>query len=450
MKKLFALLIVLFAGVYAYSQEIQIPVDTDGKMESISEEFNKMHNIFTEYENFYEARLFQSGDNEFYLEVTQKQNDRLVRTKVLMTEQDVANLRQRVSYAMLHSKHKKESDMAMDKSARSWLIASYTTVGAAYYGWVVPVVLEVDGGAAVGLYMVTTASCFLIPFFLTNRYPVTQGTSIMTRYGLERGIGHGMLISTLTKNPEAKSTLLFGMFGSLSEGFALNRWAKHTEMTAGKASTIRSIGDVGVAVGLGLGYLLTDYEDFRQVSGSILLGAAGGMFAGSYMADVQNYTLGDASLLYTGAILGGAVVTTGLILGNSENPRFIAGMLTAGVIGGVAGIHYLTKNHDFETDEGNFIQLATTAGALIGAGVGLIAGFDNTKVFVTTTTLSALAGFGIMTNYYLKNGESKKRGKHVSMDMSIMPYQMMPYEMGLLPTQHKSQLLPGAAFVMRF
>jgi hypothetical protein len=61
-----------------------------------------------------------------------------------------------------------------------------------------------------------------------------------------------------------------------------------------------------------------------------------------------------------------------------SNDRAIITMLTAGATGGLAYGVYKTKGYDYTRQQGNLIPIGAFAGALIGAGCGILVEAEET------------------------------------------------------------------------
>jgi hypothetical protein len=87
-----------------------------------------------------------------------------------------------------------------------------------------------------------------------------------------------------------------------------------------------------------------------------------------------------------------------LVLGEVEDRRAIAGTL---VVGGLAGLYLgdrLLDGRDFSPGQGIVVELSTSAGALVGAGLGYLVSPDDDdtaagKVIATGAILGAAGGF---------------------------------------------------------
>jgi hypothetical protein len=294
-----------------------------------------------------------------------------------------------------------------------------------FYGWAVPVVLEMHDKTAVALYMLTSATGFFVPLAVTNSIDVTDANAILYNYGATRGIIHGVFLHNLLFDVDdaAKGSIAMGMLGSIGESIA--GFAVASKMSAGTASTISVCGDFGIGIGLGTCGLLDLFqtEQERAVAATVLLGSAGGLIAGGLLASDQSYTRGDAFVLEGAGLLGSYVPLAALeLLGVESGKTYIA----ASMLGSVAGIALahgsLVRGKDFTTGQGVLIQLGTVGGALAGAGIAYLVsprGNGDGTLFLTSSAIGAVGGFAL--TYTLFSKDLRKREASSSWRLHLLP-----------------------------
>ena len=284
---------------------------------------------------------------------------------------------------------------ARPATARPVFLLTTTTLGVAAWGWTLPLALGLtdgddDGRAAVGLYMVTAASSFVVPYLATRSREVTWGQANMAFYGGTRGLEYGLLISNMIFGEEggdidgdherafAASLLL----GSISGVIAGTWWAGSNRMSAGDAHTVGVLGDWGLFAGFVTGHLfgLDDLSgDFgeprfdaraRSMAASGAIGSALGLTAGRQLSLARTHTWGDAEVMRGAGLLGVmAGVTTSFGFGYDDSSE--GSLLTMAIGGGLGlvGGDLLVRDTDFSVGESILTDLALVSGGLGAAGL---------------------------------------------------------------------------------
>jgi hypothetical protein len=304
-------------------------------------------------------------------------------------------------------------------SERVPLVGYTTLLGLGLYGWALPRTLNIDPVAStrafVGTYMLTVAASFTVPFVLTRKNPVSAAEANLAFYGATRGIWHGVLVGALIAGDVDPDTRARGwatsMFaGSLTElvlGFYL---APALAPTAGRAHTIAAVGDFGLLLGFGGGYLLrlnqkdTADEQARGMAAAGLVGAGLGLAGGYVLAAARDNSWGDAEVLRLCWALGawnGAAVADLVHSDLSLDNRTFTGLAVAGGALGLLAGDRLVRHADFSAGESLLIDLGTVAGGLLGAGVAYLAVQDDGP-YLFASGLGGLVGFGL--SYWITPG----------------------------------------------
>ncbi|HET6228450.1 MAG TPA: hypothetical protein VFE05_00145 [Longimicrobiaceae bacterium] len=433
-----ALLLLVCAARPVRAQEVQVPMDRDGRITLIGRPLAARLGLFTgEYEGFREARLFQAPDSSYVLEITTVAGGTVARRRVPMTAAQVAELRERVSALVAV----RDPGLALNQEGRSLLLAQATVAGLAFYGPAIPYAAHVHGyQGQTGAYLLTAGAGFLIPYALTQHQPVSYAMANMTGYGITRGAAHGALLHAVLAGagPEAdgisdptfqdsgdrdRARAAVAVGASVAEGFAGYYWARDARMTPGVARAIGTGGDFGFAEGLGVAYLVHgdrgENVEERLVSGLALAGSAAGIVVGNHVARHRDYTWGDANVIYTGGAVG--LLAGGALAYDTDmpdRPAVALGMATA-----LSGLYLgdrMVRRTDFSVGQASVNALGTIAGGLVGLGVGVIAG--DVKTGAATTAVGAAAGY--FGTYHALKGEAMTRqtealsGWHVHVEPS--------------------------------
>jgi hypothetical protein len=403
------------------AQEVQVPLDREGKIEIIDSDLEKKLGLFTTYQGFREARLYQISDTSYVLEITYQPADRTMKARLPLTASAVKDLRDKVSLRITEQ----APEAALNHEGRTSMIIGSTTLSLGFYGWAVPVVLETDNGkTALALYMLTSGAGFFLPLVVTNSIDVTDANAILYVYGGTRGIIHGVFLNNLLlgEDATARGGIAFGMLGSIGE--SIGGFSVASKMPAGKASTIGVYGDFGFGLALGACGLLDFFHSGqeRAAATTVLLGSAGGMIAGNLLTNHQPYTRGDAFVLEGAGLLGAYIPIAALDLFGVEGGKTYEAASMLGSVAGLALAHgSLLRGKDFTTGQGVLVQLGTLGGALTGAGIAYL--FSSSRgdgtLFLTSSAIGALGGFALTYSLFSKDAQTREGSS--SWNLNLFP-----------------------------
>jgi hypothetical protein len=403
------------------AQEVQVPLDRDGKVQVITADLERKLRLFTDYQAFREARLFQLADSSFVLEITHEPAGRFTRVRVPLTPAAAQEFRRRVSDGLTTV----APEAVLDQSGRTKLLVWSTLLSLGFYGPAAPIVLDVDDPqGAVGLYMLSAGAGFFVPFVATRHIPVTEAAAVLSTYGATRGIIHGTLGAYLFRNdPSDRAFFAGGVVGGLTEGIIGFAVANAGRLSSGSAELTGVGSDVGLGTGFAVshlaGFLDSSYdpatgifhEERRAATVAIALSsAAGGAALGYALSRTEPYTRGDAFLFRNAGILGAHV---GLAVADALNPngdrdKLYSGLaLTGGALGLIAG-QRLVRGRDFTTAQGTFGTLGQVAGGLVGLGLGYLVSSengDNSTILLAGSALGAGVGYAVMYSSFAKQAK---------------------------------------------
>jgi hypothetical protein len=422
MKKSIILGMLLLFSSLAGAQEVQVPFDLEGKVTFLNRELEQKLALFPEYETFQMARIFQLPDSSYVLEIYYQPQQTLLKNRLPLSTQALENLRATVAEKFCAQ----PGPALLDQEGRTKFLVGTMTLSLGYYGWAVPMALDVDDGKlALALYMLTSGNGFYLPYSWTAKNQVTDAAATLSLYCASRGILHGwMLTNLLVDNPSVQGVVFTGIIASIAEGTAGFRWADLTQMSAGTAETIGTCGDFGIGLGFGMAHLagFFDVENGRGIAGSILLGSGLGLWSGKMLAQRQNYTRGDASVLSAAGLLGAYLPLTFVDVFKPDNGKAYT---TAMILGGIAGLgigNALVRGRDFSTSQGNYIRLSEYAGGLLGLGLAYLVSSDendNSTLYLASGAVGATAGFWLMYRANARTALISPKG--ISMNLQIVP-----------------------------
>jgi hypothetical protein len=316
------------------------------------------------------------------------------------------------------------------RAERIALLGTTTALGLGVYGWTVPGVLGVQASqstrAFVGTYMLTAAGSFIVPYLLLHER-TTAGQTNLAFYGGTRGIWLGVLVGALAAGdlgPDHRyrgwtTGLLVGSIAGLVGGY---QFAGAAGLSAGEARTMAAVGDLGLALGFGAGFLLhfdaraagcapfagnavcfsPDPEQdahARKMAFMGLLGSGLGLTGGYFLGRARNNTWGDGEVLRAGTLLGTwsafGVADVARAHVALSNPALTGPLMAGGVVGLLVGDR-LVRNTDFTVGQSMLIDLSMISGGLLGAGTTyLFPGIDADKPYIMASAVGALGGFAL-------------------------------------------------------
>jgi hypothetical protein len=313
-------------------------------------------------------------------------------------------------------------------------MGSTTALGLGLYGWTLPGAVGVDAQqstrAFVGLYMITAASSFIVPYLILRDKPVSPGQANLSFYGGTRGIWQGVLMGALiagevgpNRRAQAwKASMLVGSLAGMVGGYQLSRAA---QLSAGDARTMAALGDYGLAFGFGTGFLLRlqgqqpDCAQFsenpvcvggrdpevdshsRRMAAAGLIGSGLGLTGGYLLARRRENSWGDGEVLRASSALGTwtAAGFADLINRNRSLTDFTDRKYTSALmLGGTAGLvigDRLVRKTNFSPGQSMLVDLSMISGGLLGAGAIRVIAGGNNQPYVFASALGAVAGFAL-------------------------------------------------------
>jgi hypothetical protein len=392
-----AIVVLLTACPAARAQEVQVPLDRSGRIMRIDAQLAKRLGTLTNhYPGFTEARLFRAADSTFVFEVTMARGGQVLRERVPYSAAGVDSLRNAISLLVAQNAPK----AALNQEGRALLVTATTLLGIGFYGWALPYAGDVnESQTAVGLYLVTAAGSFFLPFAATGGNSVTYGMTDLSLYGTTRGIPHGILVYQLFAGADNTSQGNTGaaVAGSILEGVAGYLWAQSAGFRAGDAQTISTLGDFGLLEGLGVTALGDDYDEDRHqaAAGTMLAGSALGIAGGAALARHRDFSYGDASVMRNAGLLGvyaAEMVTDWFKPGDNA---YISAAMAGGVVGLALGDR-LVANTEFTAGQSILNTTGMVAGAALGLGIAYVSttnSSDNDTYLLTASMIGAGLGF---------------------------------------------------------
>jgi hypothetical protein len=425
------------------AQDIQVPFDTmndsaDARIITLTRDLRDQLDLFPEYPGFAQANLFRRSPGHYSLEITLIDSGRTSRTTTPLDAGQVAVLRSDIRSRL----DREKPTMMLDQEGRSNFL--WTTAGLSflYYGPAVAVNVATKTKSPAGIataYAVTGGVGFFVPFLLTQNSRMTEGMASAARTGGTMGIIHtGLAYGALDlfENTNVEEFLAVSSFVSIAELTTGVLLANKYDIGEGHADLI----GVGGAFGLELGVLSSllvssfDHLDPATITGAGLAGSLGGMYLANETALATEYTAGDSKALATGGQLG-QVLTLAVIeqMGGdfSElHARMIVGSLAGSLLASCYGTHHWIGRRNFTKQEGNLIELGTTAGALVASGIEYYLD-RNGEPSILAPALGAGLTFAILMESLGKHTSDKKMGERSGGSSRPVEFMINPVAIGM-------------------
>lgn len=412
--------VLLVCSISSRAQEISVPFDSTGKIFVITADLENRLGLFQEYPGFMEARLYQANDSSYFLEVLEKKDSTIARTRLPKSFTEVIALRELVDDGI--SKHAPES--LYNHEGRAGLIVNSAILSAGFYGWAIPVATNMDGTAGVTTYFLLTAFGILGPALGTQRADVTRATAMMDFYGGSRGIMHGVALyyATDPKQDSERAPYGWAVVTSLVERGAFHAWAAKSGMTDGKAAVIGVGGDfgTGLSAALASGYDLWNEEHQSEAGLLVLTGSIAGLVAGTQLADHGHYTRGDGYVL-RGIGLVGAALPAGIADVGDQDGKTAATMAAAGSIIGIGIGHRLLLHKDFSASQGLTVLLAEFGGAALALAPLAASDTDDGSSISLGAAVGATAGFILGYATTSKSAHTIRHSENIDFQFNPLP-----------------------------
>lgn len=152
-----------------------------------------------------------------------------------------------------------------------------------------------------------------------------------------------------------------------------------------------------------------------------MLAFSGASMAGAnYLSNKINITHGDATVINAVGLLGAYYPVIFLESLDTDNPRSYLTGAAIGATGGLALGILKAKRNDYTRQQGNFIVLGQSAGALIGVGLGALMEVENSG-YLWFSALGATSGL-FLTDLFVKDFKKKNDLNSSNINFQINPY----------------------------
>jgi hypothetical protein len=421
------ILTCLLTGIFSLNglnaQEVQIPVCQG--IQVITKDMGKGVPEFDKYTDFQQATLYKDIENKLILEILYKQDGQIVRSRVPMSREEADKLCQQM---IAKTGPMAEEAFDPDRDGKRKIIGATMAYSLLYYAYAIPTAFDwTEGEAYAGSYLLIGAAGYFVPMLATRNATITSGMAKGYTYGCFLGIFHGLSLGSLLTNGSGDNAILgVSVAASIGEGIGGLYYAKNHQLNRAYMRMMGSMGTWGLLYGMAIP-AMAESEDNTIYAASSLAISAAGVFAGDQLAKKFKPADGDVTVMNGLGIIGTALPIPLLysILGDEGTPAtYIGSMILGSGAGLYAGLRK-TKNWDYTRSDGNIILLGEIAGGLIGSGISLIAG-GNETTFMWLTAAGLVGGF-VASDFVIRNPKKDKKttGSSFSFDFNPIALQKL-------------------------
>ena len=397
--------------------EVQIPLHPELSIDEVDPSLEATLRLFPDVERFEAARLFRTADGHHVLEVSFRDKEgRLARSRLEMDDEGLAAFR-----ADLDDRHA-AADVApaLSTEGRGSLVLRQTVLGLIYHGWAVPAALGIDSAqGGVATYLLTSGIAFYLPYHLTRTRPVTEAHRDLTLYGSSRGIAAGLVVGDLltdgSGDERSRAMLGTGVVAGVAGSFLGYHAVERSGAEEATTALWGLMGDAGAALGFGSAYTLGLYREEgtgapedrlerprsnRRLGHALgLASTAGGLWAGRWLAEREDHSVGNVSVLRSMGLLGAHLALPAANAAGASGGRAHTGAALAGGGAGMVVGNRILRPEAFTEGDGLLVGAGQIGGAAVGLGLAYLVtpdASDNELLYLSSTAAGALAGFGLV------------------------------------------------------
>lgn len=374
MKTLFIVFFTLFfSNYYCFSEEYQIPFDSDKKIMEIDSSLDSQLNLFTEYPNLISAKLFTTNDSLYILKVEYMRNEKKLSLRKMLSFEQFDTIRNTINLFTLKNIEPKVT-VIHNRNYRREFLSYHGVFSGALYG---PLGVYIAGSEVPGNVLLTYAAVsgasFLIPYFLTKNVDVSEASASLYLTTSILGLIQSNLIymGRNDVNEFSRNQALYVLIGTMAESAAGYLWADWSDMTPGEADLISFYGFLSIGNGAALPIMFGN-EDEKACFLSAGLMPYLGMYIGSKICDFDKISRGDASIASTFGLLGAYYpIAAGLFMENNDLKYYAASFLLGSSVGLFIG-HQLIDGFNYKYKSGLTVQASAVLGGVLGGGLGYL------------------------------------------------------------------------------
>ena len=404
------MLIVGFDGHY----EVQIPFDSAGKVYEIDSSRAEHISILAGYPGLQKALLFLQPDSSFVIEVCSKKDGTIIKERIPVQQGILEQIKEEISRAQ----QMEVKRIVYDRSGyKNFLFNSFVfsyAIQAPLLAWSIQ---PDDFRTGLAIYMLSSASGFIIPLLLTKNCDVTKAHASMFAFGGIHGLYIAGALSTIAdinfyEDAGAFFTVGGSVIGEVLGFQSVNRY----HLSMGRGDLIGLIGDFTGIGAVGLLRLSDDWDNerfnYKHYLATSIAGFGVGLAGGAVITRKLDLADGDPIIFGHCGIIGAGLLPLIVYWFDDE----YAGSRISGKVyisAGIAGLglgstlgYNIVKKRNFTEGNANIITLGGVAGALTGLGLVYLAGVENQKVQHTTLLLGDIVG-ALATSSFIKAGNAE-------------------------------------------
>ncbi len=415
-------------GNLAQEMGRQVSFDYGGKLMRLTWEFEKQFAVLRSYPYLHEARLFQTGDSAYLLEVKHIVNGKIEQDLKSLTMQEVSSIRYASSEALRDFTMWGNEDWTA--GFEDWALGAGTAVWGLGFGSQVDI--QYRSQVQFPVAIITSASSLGIHIWAAHQPWYNRSSAVMWTNGLLQGAAHGLALDLLFSANSVRNSYLsylIAVLGGVSEagiGLGLPHWLG---LRPAQTQLITAFGATGIIASFFSQYLyaypfgnyysqpLSDY-----ITGtSVLLASAMGYWIGNEVGKSTALTGGDALVMTTPTniltTVPPAIIRTYSALGHTQVEKERAAVALGFSIGAILSGHFigaeLVKDKDFSYLQGRVITassgIGSTAMALFGLDLmnRVSQGSALSIVLPVANLLAGAIGFTIPYLIYAKDAEEQ-------------------------------------------
>jgi len=307
---------------------------------------------------------------------------------------------------------KQEADVyAGERSIYTQYLVTSGFFGALYGGAVVGVLglaEDGDGGAAVGIPLLTAGASVLIPILTIKDKIVTYNSLSLSTHGKIAGGLQGLALGALITGDnvdDGKLLLAIATASSIGMGRLGYSLGKNKPWSQGRAALYSYYGLLMPFEGLALDAAF-QIEDPRIYGLTSLVFGAVGYLIADRIADKNDFTRGDITATGTLATLNGLLGLLILTDIQDNSGDISAGQIMIPAIGALGGTligHVWLRDARLSIQQGRNVALASAGGVAIGLGLAALFTPETATPYYVTSYITGMTTYAIMVGMYKKN-----------------------------------------------
>ena len=281
----------------------------------------------------------------------------------------------------------------------------YSGLSGLTYGIMLSNIFHLNETETNGLTTILAGGSMLYPLF-SKQYDNINNNSLWLRShgkiaGCLYGYSLGMAIYSDSIYKHREAALSMALVSSLGLGITGFTLGKHKDWSEGRVSLYQYYGYMVPALTTSF-LFASGYDELRGYGIDILLSAPVGYLAANKVSQLADYTRGDITALVGLSVIGAAYGASILSFSEIDDKSAILFPAIATATGSAIG-QYILRDTRLSRPEGRRVNYAAIGGALIGFGTAFLINPDNEGWYMFLPASTALAGYGILLNYYKKN-----------------------------------------------